>query len=141
MTHQIWVQFGHAAALIAATALLHGVLIVIGRKIFSPPQGREGFFALISDTVRLVLITLWLFVAHALAIALWAAVFLRVGVSPTVEEAINFAMATYTTLGFGDILAPVDWRLLTGAASANGLLLFGLSAAVLVDFTERLRRG
>lgn len=139
MTPQILTQLGWAAALIVATTLVHGVMIVVGRKVFTNPRGRGGVFGLVSDTFRLGLIALWLFIAHAISIAGWAWLYLEKSVNGDLEEALYFALATYTTLGFGDLLAPVDWRLLTGAASANGLLLFGLSAAVLVDATERLR--
>ncbi|MEM9422061.1 MAG: potassium channel family protein, partial [Pseudomonadota bacterium] len=69
-----------------------------------------------------------------------AAVLAQIAAGATFEEALYFALTTYTTLGFGDIVPTQDWRLLTGASSANGLLLFGLSAAVLVDATERLRQ-
>lgn len=141
MTQQIWIQLAYATAMIGATTLVHAVMIVVGRKIFSPPQGTDGVSAVVSETVRLVIIALWLFIAHVIAMWMWAGLFLHTGVSVTVEEAMYFSMVTYTTLGFGDVLAPVDWRLLTGASSANGLLLLGLSGAVIIDFTERLRRG
>jgi hypothetical protein len=39
----------------------------------------------------------------------------------TLEGAVYFSIVAYTTLGFGDILLPLDWRLLGGMASANGL--------------------
>ncbi|RFB06379.1 two pore domain potassium channel family protein [Parvularcula marina] len=116
-------------------------MIVFGRKILRPVTNHEGLRGIASDTFRLVLISLWLFAAHIGSMWMWAALYLETGISQTLEEALYFSMVTYTTLGFGDILAPVDWRLLTGAASANGLLLLGLSGAVIIDFTERLRRG
>ena len=141
MTHQIAVQLAYAAAMIGLTTCLHAVMIVVGRKAVRPLSNREGAAAIVSDTVRLVLISLWLFSAHVIAMWMWAGLYRVVGISPDLEEALYFSMVTYTTLGFGDVLAPQDWRLLTGAASANGLLLLGLSGAVLIDFTERLRRG
>lgn len=141
MSHQIVVQLTIAAVLIGLTTCLHAVMIVAGRKVVRPLSNREGMAAIMSDTLRLVLISLWLFSAHVIAMWMWAGLYRIVGISPDFEQALYFSMVTYTTLGFGDVLAPQDWRLLTGAASANGLLLLGLSGAVLIDFTERLRRG
>ncbi|MEM9232672.1 MAG: ion channel [Pseudomonadota bacterium] len=139
MSQQILIQFAYAAALIGSTTLIHGLMIVVGRKIIRRPQGNDGIVPIIGDTICLGLISLWLFLSHIMASWMWAWLYLHVGISPNIEEAIYFSLVTYTTLGFGDLLAPVDWRLLTGAASANGLLLIGLSGAVLIDFTERLR--
>ncbi|MEM9989038.1 MAG: potassium channel family protein [Pseudomonadota bacterium] len=139
MSQQIFLQLGYAGGVIAATFLLHGVMILGGRLLFPYLSGREGVTALLSDTVRLVVLSLWLMLAHVVSVGFWAWLYHHVGMNPTVEEALYFAFTTYTTLGFGDIVPPQDWRILTGISSANGLLLFGLSAAVLVDATHRLR--
>ena len=48
-------------------------------------------------------------------------------------------LVAYTTLGFGDILLPQEWRLLGGMASANGLLNFGLLTAMLVEVLRYVR--
>lgn len=141
MSFSIFLQFALASVLIGVTTATHAVAIVTGRKIFRPVMNQEGVRGIVSDTVRLVCISLWLFGAHIISIWLWAAVYLEVGVNKTLEEALYFSLVTYSTLGFGDIIPPEGWRLLTGASAANGLLLIGLSGAVLIDFTERLRRG
>ena len=49
----------------------------------------------------------------------------------TIEPTLYFAAATLTTSGYGDIILPLSWRLLTGIFAANGLLLFDLCAAFL----------
>ncbi len=141
MTQQIMIQMQYAAALISATMLLHALMIIAGRSLLLRRSVGSGVMGLASDTIRLVLISVWLFIAHIAAIWMWAWLYHLIGMNPTFEEALYFALTTYTTLGFGDIVPTQDWRLLTGASSANGLLLFGLSAAVLVDATERLRQG
>lgn len=141
MTPQITLQLSYAAGLIAATILVHAVMIIIARTLFFRRPEKDGPFTVISDTVRLVVIAVWMMLAHGVAIAMWAWLYQYTGMNPAFEEALYFALTTYTTLGFGDIVPPQDWRLLTGLSSANGLLQFGLSAAVLVDATERLRQG
>lgn len=71
----------------------------------------------------------------------WAELFVRLGALPNFEEALYFSSVSYTTLGFGDLLLPGEWRLLAGAIAADGLLLFGLSAAFLLETASRLRLG
>jgi hypothetical protein len=68
----------------------------------------------------------------------WAAVFIGLYLFETIEPALYFAAATLPTLGYGDIILPISWRLLTGICAANGLLLFGLCAALLFEVFARL---
>ena len=81
----------------------------------------------------LVLALLWTLCMIAVAVMFWAVAFHRLGVFANAEESAYFALVSFTTLGFGDILLPVEWRLLGGIAAANGLLLFGLLTAILVE--------
>jgi len=46
---------------------------------------------------------------------------------------------SYTTLGFGDVLLPQEWRLLSGMAAVNGLLNIGLVTAFLVEGLRQVR--
>ena len=70
---------------------------------------------------------------------LWALVFLAIGAFPSLEPAIYFAIVAFTTLGLGDVVLDQQWRILSGFASANGLLLFGLYTAFLVEVMRRVR--
>jgi hypothetical protein len=71
----------------------------------------------------------------------WALAFWVLGVFATIEEALYFALTVFTTLGFGDLLLPQEWRLLAGMSSVNGLILFGLFTALLMDVLRQLRIG
>jgi hypothetical protein len=86
-------------------------------------------------------VMLWLMAAHGVAIWIWAFTFLLHGSFATVEPALYFSLVSFTTLGFGDIILPVETRLFSGLAAANGLVAFGLSTAFLVEFLIRLRRA
>ncbi|MGF1621745.1 MAG: ion channel [Rhodomicrobiaceae bacterium] len=57
------------------------------------------------------------------------------------ETWVYFSLVSFTTLGFGDIILMKEWRILSGMMAANGLIIFGLTAAVLIDFLSRLRRN
>ncbi|MGZ3215474.1 ion channel [Paracoccus sp. T5] len=70
---------------------------------------------------------------------LWAATFHLLGVFASFEESMYFTLVTFTTLGYGDVLMPRDWRILGGMAAANGLLNFGLMTAFMVEALRHVR--
>jgi len=114
------------AAFIGAAIL---VLTRVGEWFVSPPR-------LYKTIVSLIGVVLWLLAA--LTAWLWAAALMGLGIFESFETRLYFAVVAFTTLGFGDITLPQEWRLLSGICSANGLLLFGLSTAFLIDFFRQL---
>lgn len=81
----------------------------------------------------------WVLMQLTAGVWLWAVTFLALGVFETLETAVYFTLVSYTTLGFGDVLLPLEWRLLAGMASANGLVSMGLLTAVLVELVRQVR--
>ncbi|MEM9840410.1 MAG: ion channel [Pseudomonadota bacterium] len=129
-----------AGVVIAATTIIHAISAVMMREISHTIRHGKPLGD-VSGVIALVFVSLWLIGTHFLSACVWAVAYVWAGVSPHPEEGLYFALTTYTTLGFGDILAPEGFRLLTGLASLNGLLLFGLSSAILVDAASWLRRS
>ena len=82
----------------------------------------------------------WFLLAIFLAVTLWSWLYLAAGVFTEFEEALYFSIVAYTTLGFGDILLPDEWRLLSGIEALNGLLMIGLQTAMLIEIMTRIRR-
>lgn len=95
----------------------------------------------VKKTLRVVIIlsgsTLWLLAALSLAIWIWVIFFWYLECFPTLEEALYFSMVSFTTLGFGDVTLPQEWRILSGMIAANGLVLFGLNTAFLFETLHR----
>jgi hypothetical protein len=91
--------------------------------------------------VLIVGVSLWVLGIITAGVWIWAGAFYALGIFPNLEEAVYFAMVSYTTLGFGDVLLPKEWRLLAGMAAANGLLNFGLLTALLVEALRHVRLG
>jgi hypothetical protein len=56
----------------------------------------------------------------------------------TFEQAFYVSAENYTALGYGDVLLSERWRLLGPLEAINGLLLFGLSSAVLFAVLSHL---
>jgi hypothetical protein len=42
-------------------------------------------------------------------------------------------------VGFGDVVLPLQWRMLGAIEAANGFILFGWSIAFLMSMTGKLR--
>ena len=79
--------------------------------------------------------------SHITQIALWAAALRLTGALDGIDEALYFALTTYTTVGYGDITLGVDSRILGTLSAFAGILTFGMSTALLVTlFTRVLER-
>ncbi|MEO0730225.1 MAG: ion channel, partial [Pseudomonadota bacterium] len=85
--------------------------------------------------------TLWLMLVHAISVAAWALTFSVLGVFSDWDTAVYFAAVSFTTLGFGDIIPPREWRQLAGLCAAHGLLVFGVSSAALVEVFRQTFEG
>jgi hypothetical protein len=75
----------------------------------------------------------------AVGVWMWAIVMMALGIFDVLEVAVYFALVAFTTLGFGDVLLPVEWRLLGGMAAINGLLNIGFVTALLVEALRQVR--
>lgn len=92
--------------------------------------------------LRVVITTvIVLLLLHIVEVAAWALTYL---VIPDItelksyEEAGYFSIVTFTTLGYGDITLSSPWRLLSGIEAMNGILLFGVSTAIVLAIVQRL---
>ena len=79
---------------------------------------------------------------HFAEVGFWAAGMAWVGAAGPEEGPLYFAFVSYTTLGYGDVIATRGWRLLGPAAAMNGVLLFGWSTAVIFHvLADTMRRA
>jgi hypothetical protein len=75
--------------------------------------------------------TLLAFAAHLAEIALWALVFVLCGEFPDFAAAVYHSAENYTTLGYGDVVMSASWRLLGPLEAGDGMLMFGVSTALI----------
>ena len=73
-----------------------------------------------------------LLLVHIVQIVLWGLYFRALGIFEGLRVALYFAAVTYTTLGYGDVVAGPTWILEAGALAIIGWLMFGRSTGVLV---------
>lgn len=79
-----------------------------------------------------------LLISHTVHIYVWAIALWLLGALPGYEEPIYFALVTYTTTGYGDLVIGPAFRTFAAMASANGILAFGLTTAFLVALIPRV---
>ena len=82
--------------------------------------------------------TLISFAAHLVALATWALVFTLCGEFSQFAAALYHSGMNYTTLGDSDKVMSPSWRLLASFEAANGMLMFGVSTAMLFAVIQRL---
>ncbi len=76
--------------------------------------------------------------AHLVEIALWAVLFMMCGEFPEFATAFYHSAVNYSTLGYGDVVMTPSWRLLGPLEGANGMLMFGVSTAMIFAVIQRL---
>jgi len=101
---------------------------------------RSGYIGLRfwKNVAVMMIVTLITAAAHLGPITLWAGALLMCGEISTFERAFYFSAQNYTTLGTGDVLLSERWRLLGPLEAINGVLLFGLSTALMFAVLSRL---
>ena len=93
----------------------------------------------VGGTLLLASATIWMLLALTAAAWLWAGLFMALGAFQALEPALYFATVSLTTLGFGDVILSQEVRLLSAIVAANGLIMFGLSTAFLLEFVGDVR--
>ena len=93
------------------------------------------------DNVTLAIILLMILLAHLLQIALWAIAFMWIGEFERFRDAFYHSAVNFTSLGYGDVVMSDNWRLLGALEAAVGVIMFGLSAALLFAILSKLIRN
>ncbi len=125
--------------LITATIIVEVIFIQIAMRVLRRQGPKYLSTHKVSHQVlALTSATLWLLAALSVSIWIWALAFWGLGAFEELERALYFSMVAFTTLGFGDVTLSVEWRLLSGIIAANGLILFGLNTAFLIEILHRM---
>jgi hypothetical protein len=101
---------------------------------------RKGYAGLVlwKNFAVMMVVSVVTALMHLVQIALWALAIVLCGATPGFENAFYGSAQNYTALGYGDFVLPERWRLLGPLEAINGLLLFGLSTAVMFAVMSHL---
>ena len=75
---------------------------------------------------------------HLVQVGIWALAFWEARQLPDLETALYFSLASYTTIGFGDVVLGPGWRVLAGLEGLTGLVLVGWSTAFTFAVVNRM---
>lgn len=84
------------------------------------------------DTYILSVVLIVLFVGHLFQVAVWAGLFMYLGEFDDFITAFYHSTVNFASLGYGDIVMSERWRLLGALESSIGVLMFGLTAGIMI---------
>ena len=87
----------------------------------------------------LALVATWLIIGMLFVMLAWSIVLLHLEIFSDFETSLYFAMISFTTVGYGDVVPPEEWRILLAFVSVGGFLLFGLNTAFIFEVLRQMR--
>jgi hypothetical protein len=126
-----------AAVLVAMTFLVHatGFAVLLRSLIKSKGSPPVRTWPIIWLLIRM---TWWLLLIHAVEITVWALFYSWWDCLPDAETAFYFSGASYTTIGYGDVVLPKPWRMFGPIEGLTGILMCGLSAGLFFAVVSRI---
>ena len=123
VTITLWLQCGGIAALITWI-----------RRAVAGDIHKLGPYRSAALVVR---VTTAVIAVHLSQVLLWAGCY-RLLCFSSWEPALYFSASSYSTVGYGDIVLPAQWRMLGPLESIIGVLMCGLSVSLLFAISTRL---
>jgi voltage-gated potassium channel len=131
-------QAGAAVLLVSLTLCLQyaglGALIAWVKRVFAGDVHKLGAFQAAALVIRS---TIGVIALHGLQILLWATWY-RAICLPSWESAFYYSSTSYSTVGYGDVVLPSEWRLLGPLESIIGVLMCGITVSLLFVLVTRL---
>jgi hypothetical protein len=128
-----------ALALMALCVTIHalGMMAVFRWLQVRIARGARGFWP---SAWRLIRVASWTVLLHLLQVLACAGLYRVRGAMPDFPTAAYFSAVTYTTTGYGDIVLPVEWRLVGGIEALTGILMCGLSTGMFFAVFSKIFR-
>jgi len=135
----ILIPLAVGAAAFACTILIHALPLsaIVNFVRQEKRLGRVGA-SFWTDTGIVARAISYALVAHLVEVALWAGVFILCGEFQEFGIAYYHSAVNYTTLGYGDVVMSPTWRMLGPLEAANGVLMFGVTTAMVFAVIQRL---
>ena len=83
------------------------------------------------DILLLSTVMLLTLLGNFVQMCIWAALFMLLGEFGDFDTALYHSGVNFAALGYGDIVMSVRWRLLGPLEATNGILMIGVSTAVM----------
>ena len=143
MTSQIGILGSFVVGLAAtvATIVIHGVVLHTIVVSLRRDLMRGVLGARIWVNMSFVMVAILIALAgHLGEIALWASALDISGAAADIRAAVYSSAGSYTTAG-SDVVLPPQWKLLGPFEAVDGMLMFGVSTALIFAVVNRLIRA
>ena len=123
-------QFYYLAGLTSVMVICHSTwsaLLLHGKNTVSCRSVLQRLFKLSFAMVSVLFV-------HCMEAGFFAAFYYFKGALSSIEEAMYFSLASYATVGYGDVLLPQELRLTGAAEGLIGTLMVSWTVAVLVNY-------
>jgi hypothetical protein len=97
-------------------------------------SGRRHYAQIRPLMIVMIIMTL----GNFLQIVIWGALFIWLGEFSELHEAVYHSAVNFTSLGYGDIVMSVRWKLMGPLEAANGILMLGMTSAALMAILQQL---
>ena len=126
--------------LMALCVAIHasGIMLLLRRIDRSPGLTAPGF---LMPTWSLIRVAVWIILLHLFEISLWAVLYILGHALPDPQSAFYFSSVTYTTVGYGDLVLPENWRLIGGIEALTGILMCGWSTGFFFTVVTRMQQS
>jgi hypothetical protein len=132
-------QIGIGAVLIIVTVLVHAFAMRSAFQVIRWAHAEKwNLRAAWTVTALTAAFVVMMFLATILEALIWAWTYMAAGAFEALEPAFYFSLVAYTTVGFGDVVLDPSWRVLSAIESANGVMMFGWTTALVFWFLQRL---
>lgn len=132
------IEISAVIVLIAATVLVHGfgTYALVGGLL---RESRAKWDHVSTFRMQFVLarVVMAIFALHLVEAAIWATFYTWSGALPDFRTALYFSLASYTTVGYGDVVLGEAWRLLGVFEACIGVLMLGWSTGILFALVSR----
>jgi Ion channel len=126
--------------LVSICVAIHGCGMILGLRWLGRTWPRHGHhFSLPAMLWVIVRIVYGLLLLHLLQITVWAACYFWNGCFPDFATSFYYSATSYSTVGYGDVTPPVEWRILGSIEAVTGILMFGWSTGVLFSVVNHLQ--
>jgi voltage-gated potassium channel len=119
-----------ALSIVAVCVVIHTAgLVLFAEFLIHRFPKLERVATMKRQVVALIFVFAVVMALHLIETSLWATFYYARGLFEDFETSLYFSLVTYGTMGFGDVVLPQRWRLLSGIEGISGVLLCGLSGA------------
>jgi hypothetical protein len=112
--------------------LIQGLLVASVVELYVRRQRFIAVQSFLRTQVFIIIVMVALVIGNFMQIAIWAALFMYLKEFDDFSTAIYHSAVNFATLGYGDIVMSEKHRLLGPLQSINGVLMVGVSTAVVM---------